>query len=348
MKRIFFGIFAAVILCLSMTSCKEAPYSQTAAIPKARMLASPSPVEELFVRKSVIDSIDPYIIPYDHLTVFDADDEKYFRALIDGVLTLATDVSLSDDLSKNVSVINAVKKNPYWAFVKSCTFSDDGKSVRLVYHDYYENDAPNVIKFLEDEFLSIINSSVFEEMNELDKTLALYNSIGVRITYDFDWVDTYDQNRDKYLFHGISAYDALTRNMGACHTYAQLLEFSLRQVGVECVMLDGVSRHNSDENHSWIYVRLGDEYYHIDLTWDSDHKSDLVGLRYFGLSDDERYESGIITYTDSVVSGYMQGSGEHRFDALHKVYKFEWAGLHRWKVYTLENKTFVFNTNTEK
>ncbi len=349
MKSIFKKtiVFAfAVFLSISLPSCKKPLPVISSSLPKADMLRESVPVDVLFEKQHTLDAIDPYVIPCDYLSAFDSEDVSYFNSLIDGVLNASDKVYLSDDFEKNERILSAVKKSAYWAFVKRCDFTDGGTAVRLEYFDYYAKDPYGVTAFLEKEFLEIINNSVFEGMNDVDKALSLYNHLGKRISYDFDWVDTYDAERDKYLFHGIGAYDALTGNIGVCHTYAQLLEFALRQVGVECVMLDGVSRYDDDENHSWLIVKFGGEFYHIDLTWDSDQKSDLVGLRYFGMTDEERYETGIITYAESIDQSYAYSCTDLRFAKLRKAYKFEQTGLHKWKIYTLENTVFVYDTQT--
>ncbi len=333
----------AVIFCLSLPSCKKGVFLSVPPLTVSK-LSDADEVDRLFEKKLTLSEIDPYVISYDHLSVFDESDVLYYRSLIDAVLGVKDKVVLSDEHTRNLRIVNAAKRSPYWSLVKSCSFVEGGKAVILEYFDYYLSSPSDVIEFMENEYLSIINSSVFEGMNDTDKALALYLHIGERISYDFDWVDEYDEKRDALLFHGVSPYDALVRNMGVCHTYAQLLEFTLRQVGVECVMPDGVSRYDEEENHSWLVVKLDGKYYHIDPTWDSDQKSDLVGLRFFGMTDAERYETGIITYKESLCEGYEYACTDTRFAGFRKAYKFERAGLHKWKIYTLENKTFIFNT----
>ncbi len=49
-----------------------------------------------------------------------------------------------------------------------------------------------------------------------------------------------------------------------------------------------------DEGHMWLVARIDGVYYHLDPTWDS-HEG-RVGLEYFGMTDQQRRDSGLTDF----------------------------------------------------
>lgn len=106
-----------------------------------------------------------------------------------------------------------------------------------------------------------------------DQALVLHDYMAA--TYHYD--ETYAS-----IFPSI----LLTEGKGVCQSYAYLFQYLMAQNGVKCytAISDGL-------NHAWNIVRIGDSYYHVDVTWD-DPVPDLHGnIRhdYFLISDSTLY-----------------------------------------------------------
>lgn len=81
-----------------------------------------------------------------------------------------------------------------------------------------------------------------------------------------------------------SAYGALINKQCVCQGYAEAYKRILDAQRIPCEVICGKIR-GSAEYHAWNAVRLGEEYYHVDVTWDSlggGKKQDV----YFGKSDE--------------------------------------------------------------
>ena len=121
----------------------------------------------------------------------------------------------------------------------------------------------------------------------------------------------YDEDETIY-----DAYQFLSEKKGVCQAYALTYMAILREMDIPCYLVK-----SGDMNHSWNLVRIGDTWYHVDLTYD-DPRPDRPGRvlhEYFLLSDaeigaaavphtgwasvvtcdDERYRNGLWRYTDS-------------------------------------------------
>lgn len=73
------------------------------------------------------------------------------------------------------------------------------------------------------------------------------------------------------VWSAVSALDGRTGEMGpVCEGYARALELLCDKAGIGCVVVDG---NTSAGAHMWNYVRVGGDWYGVDITW-NDGKAD--------------------------------------------------------------------------
>lgn len=76
-----------------------------------------------------------------------------------------------------------------------------------------------------------------------------------------------------------SAYSAMVNGQTVCAGYARAFQYIMTKLGIPCYFVGGTA----GESHAWNIVKLGDEYYNVDLTWDD---SDSGGkYDYFNKTD---------------------------------------------------------------
>lgn len=110
---------------------------------------------------------------------------------------------------------------------------------------------------------------------DVDKVLALHDYFVYNSTYDLS--DNLPTGSDSFNTAGV-----LMNGRAVCQGYTYAFMYFMNRAGVECHC--AVS---TPMNHSWNIVRLGDAYYHVDLTWD-DPVPDvpgMVGHKFVLLSD---------------------------------------------------------------
>ncbi|WP_341300154.1 transglutaminase domain-containing protein [Lysinibacillus sp. FSL H8-0500] len=81
-----------------------------------------------------------------------------------------------------------------------------------------------------------------------------------------------------------SPYTLLKENKGVCQAYALVLYRMLEMLGFEVRYVPG---NAGEQLHAWVLVKLEQDWYHIDVTWDDplpDRKGE-VRYQYFLLSD---------------------------------------------------------------
>ena len=115
-------------------------------------------------------------------------------------------------------------------------------------------------------------------MSDYEKELAIHDFIIENCDYSYGSKD----NENEYR-----AYGALVEGKAVCNGYAEAMALLLSCAGIENKYITGSA---GDELHAWNLVKLGDNWYHVDATWD-DPVLDIIGdatlHAYFNLSDDK-------------------------------------------------------------
>ena len=121
-----------------------------------------------------------------------------------------------------------------------------------------ENDVNNAIFKLEN-----IKNNVIEQIkydNDYNKILKLHNILANSIEYN--------STSDKKNSHNI--YGALINRKTVCEGYAKSLKYMLDSLNIECILVSGNATNSTGktESHMWNYVKLNDNWYGVDITWD--------------------------------------------------------------------------------
>ena len=100
---------------------------------------------------------------------------------------------------------------------------------------------------------SLLASWDTSSMSDMQKVKLVHDYIVTNVEYDYSY--------SKY-----SAYNALIEGSSVCQGYALLTYRMLRGLGLQTRIISGLG--NSDR-HAWNIVKIGNKYYNIDCTWDS-------------------------------------------------------------------------------
>ena len=127
----------------------------------------------------------------------------------------------------------------------------------------------------------LINRACYEDDSYLESTLALYKSETERLEYDFSAAGN-------DITRGCNPYHALMYDNGICQEIAGAYAYLLLQVGVDATTCGALNNSNT-ESHEWTVVKIGDNYYHCDVTFQLNSKDTLD---YFGMTDEKRSLEG--------------------------------------------------------
>ena len=131
-----------------------------------------------------------------------------------------------------------------------------------------------------------ILAGITGSMSELEREIYLHDTLAGMITYNSST-------------HAHNAYGALVEGIAVCEGYTEALQYQLQRAGICSFIALGYGINASTgsmEKHSWNYVRIDGEFYHVDLTWD-DQGSRLYHA-YLNQTDDVMENDHSVDPTD--------------------------------------------------
>ncbi len=178
----------------------------------------------------------------------------------------------------------------------SCMVSGSGlvTSVRLAYKD--SESKFNQLKSAIEEEYERICSYLDDNMTDLEKMLVVHDYMCTHYEYDIERVNSPDAPRSLWTIEG-----SMVDGIGVCEAYSKAYEYVLTRLGLECIKVA------SDEiNHMWNQVKLGEHWYHVDVTWDDPVYDRCGNLRhkYFLVSDASIESPNFDSSTSEVHTGW--------------------------------------------
>lgn len=172
-------------------------------------------------------------------------------------------------------------------------------------------------EFIETEFL---NDAINEiEVAKKGVILKLGNNQieNLKIVHDY-LVDTieYDAELGRNVYN---IYGALMDKKAVCEGYARAYKAILDEIGIESIIVCGTGRNSAGEteSHAWNYVKIDNEWYAIDVTWDdpviigNGFLTDEIRYKYFLKGSDE-------FFADHFEDGKIVGSYNFSYPEISK------------------------------
>jgi len=117
-------------------------------------------------------------------------------------------------------------------------------------------------------------SGVPEGAGEFELALYIHDYIINKCRYTTSGLNTF----------GATVYGCLVDGEAHCEGYAKAFQYLCAQVGIECVVVTGVT--SDGENHAWNQVEIDGEWFNVDVTWD-DLDVETGGRHLYFMCDDE-------------------------------------------------------------
>lgn len=150
-----------------------------------------------------------------------------------------------------------------------------------------------------------ILAQIPDNADQLECERIIHNALVDEIEYSFEAAASDDSADDAFNIYG-----ALVKKQAVCSGYAYAAKMLLNRVGIECHTVVGMSKNSG---HMWNQVKINNNWYHLDVTWDdSETESDVLYSRYnyFNLTDDlvevnhkigKNFSEMVCEYTDDGV-----------------------------------------------
>lgn len=133
---------------------------------------------------------------------------------------------------------------------------------------------------------AIVASVIKSGMNDYEKELKLHDYLVNNAHYDYD-----NFLKDTIPNGSYTAYGVLVNGVGVCEGYSYAMKRLLDAVGIESHIITGNVSGEFSGPHAWNIVKLGNEYYHLDATFDdpivNNGSRSILSHEYFNLTDAE-------------------------------------------------------------
>ncbi len=132
--------------------------------------------------------------------------------------------------------------------------------------------------------------------DQMEMLTLLHDKLCNSVTY-------YDAPITEDLLYTV--YGALIWEYSVCEGYARTMRYLCKKLDIDCIIVTGVSK---EEQHMWNLVRLENEWYHVDTTWDDpgldkDGNSKIPLHTFFNLTDEDIMKNHTIDPDISQVAG---------------------------------------------
>ena len=116
---------------------------------------------------------------------------------------------------------------------------------------------------------------------EWEKVKQVHDVIIWMSNYDTDYIDAKKTDPKRYNPYRHSIYGIIMEGLTVCEGVAQLMNYLLNRLGVFCCVVCGdIKDSDSDAGHAWNIVKIENDYYHIDTTFDMCITEDKHNIRY--------------------------------------------------------------------
>lgn len=191
-----------------------------------------------------------------------------FKVLGNGLLSFQKTIRVPAKNKKDLErILDAViYDNPNICYFNPSEFSIGSLGTLLtISFDYVYNrkKAAEIMKAVDDEAEYIISQFIMGDMSDYDKCVAIHDYMTENIHYNFSAMSV------NFVHDAFTVEGALLKHQAVCNGIAKAVSLILNKLSIPCTVVQGYSTINeNDIKHAWNMVKLGDEYYHIDVTWD--------------------------------------------------------------------------------
>lgn len=171
-----------------------------------------------------------------------------------------------------------------------------------------------------------IKKNLGSGLSKEQAALSVHDYLIRRITYNMKYAQAVLNNPDYPVdWNSHTAYGVLIGKKGVCAGYAYAYRMILAAYNIPCLIMDSESM-----NHAWNMVKLGNSWYHVDVTWDDPDASSqwkkgssgtLVYYTHFLLNNSEMTDTGHYGWTPNQKSSSKIYSSMPRHSSKEQIHE---------------------------
>ncbi len=147
-------------------------------------------------------------------------------------------------------------------FSDRCTYVEENGFIYSLYFQYnFTNEEIDrmIIEF--DAKCSMIFNAIPSDSTVEEKLLFIHDFIASRTSYDESVYEGKPSSNEKYIYN---AYGCIVKERAVCEGISEAFKYLCKRLGIECYLVTSLAMR-----HEWNMVKIGNNYYHIDITQDA-------------------------------------------------------------------------------
>lgn len=203
-------------------------------------------------------------------------------------------MAYSEDLATGINSGDYLR----WSWAKVHYSWSSGASGYLeltMYFNYYTT--TNDEAWLVSHVQSVVNELDLWRVSDYKKYCGIYDYIIDHVNYDFDGL----KKGNLYVY---TAYAALHDGKAVCQGYATLFYAMCRAMGLPVRII-------TSSDHAWNIVKLGDQWYNMDATWDGSSDTSTHNYLLKGSDEFQDHVASAEYQTDAFLSAYPQSKYDY-------------------------------------
>ena len=181
--------------------------------------------------------------------------KKQYQSAIEALVYENPDIFYLDvtKMYINIEKITKITGTKYNVYI------DNGSDYSYLSEGFYTKEDIEQYEAQIEQVKNHIVSSV-EGNTDYQKIKAIHNYL----------IDTIEYEEDLTQNNIYDIYGALVKKRCVCEGYAKAFQYLMNEVGIEnsIIIGKGTNSKNKTENHAWNYVKLNEQWYAVDATWD--------------------------------------------------------------------------------
>ncbi|MBQ9549254.1 MAG: hypothetical protein IJU87_00435 [Lachnospiraceae bacterium] len=218
-------------------------------------------------------NFDPVFYPY--YNMLDDRGKRLYRQIYANIIEMNPAFKSVDRLMTGKRIDNAFEAvfndHPELFYVDTgyrTVYRRNGDFIEL---DLFYNETAEDIEGSRSEFEAAASSIISEASgSDYEKERFVHNRLSELFDYQMNPLDQ-------------SAYSGLVRNKTVCAGYARSFSYIMTKLGIPCYLCTGYA----GEAHGWNIIKLENDYYNVDVTWDDTGTNKPWYYEWFNKTDSD-------------------------------------------------------------
>ena len=223
---------------------------------------------------------------------FPEEKKRIYRAVYKGAKEGAPVVSLpgNEEMDTVMEVYNAVLlDNPMLYYLSRTVevLKYSGAVCKTEIRMHYTLSRETIRDFdrrIEDGVNGLIEDLGLGKMRDRDAVKTLHDYLAAEMKYDSEAL------RDRKKGRLISAHSVIgffSKQSAVCDGISSTVKLVLNALDIPCIVVAGSAAGEGDGGHAWNIVKIGEEAYHLDITWDINMSTrDKICYDYYNIPDE--------------------------------------------------------------